>query len=446
MFSWLLNFFNIQIVDEPVKKLKSREDVRRETQSAYLQHTVDGKFFVYHIYKIKGEVSTGYIGVTNNFEARKFAHFEELENSCHLNKALQAAFNRKEFTRNNMVILHAGLTEAGAYAKEFELRPKHHMGWNLNIGGKDVDYTSQHYQMASRSKLDFSSPTVINKQEVREFFKEIRDLYVETVNDLSDSINKENEVKFLPPKKAESSAQKKQVPLAPLNPFEHLNSTLASKPASFADSKQIHHSVTLLNTESLNEDEETEKYLESMSGAGYVESFQVTSLDEMAIDGHYFQHHGNDYYTIAEDDELTYEQYRQVNDYPTNELFELFIANKWPENRVGDEYDEYLQAYNTHYYMVSSANYGNDAFNELFELDFYELFLEKIDWNKQPDFSFDMSDLAWNNTHYAISESNYEAYIKLCTLPHDTVRCEYCNRRDYTDFELSYDDRASEYN
>ncbi len=173
MFKKLLDFLKIEIIDEPVKVNKSKSEVKDSIQNAYLQYNKPSGFVVYHIYKTRGDLSSGYIGVTSNFEARKIAHFEALENKCHENKALQAAYNRHEFNRNSMITLFQGLTEDGAYSKENELRPRYHMGWNLNQGGKFATYETSHFRSPSRSNMDFSSPVVINKQSVREGSKSL---------------------------------------------------------------------------------------------------------------------------------------------------------------------------------------------------------------------------------------------------------------------------------
>lgn len=190
----ITNFLGIKIINEKVVTKdsvhpvygKKKDEVVSHSLSLYTSSPSANNYCVYHIYENMGDFSSGYIGVTSDFEARKHNHFTLLKNRIHENRRLQYVFDHRKIDENNMVVIESGLTESEAYQRETTLRPNFHMGWNINKGGKDVRYRSPYSK--KRSILDVyvdpepshnknENTNTINLYNVRENLKEIANLF-----------------------------------------------------------------------------------------------------------------------------------------------------------------------------------------------------------------------------------------------------------------------------
>lgn len=175
------SFFGIEVTyDKNFKNTlygSERDEVILRSLDMYTSSSHSDRFCIYHIYKTKGDLSTGYIGVTSNFDGRKYNHFTLLKNSIHENRRLQCVFDNQEIDENNMVIIESGLTEIEAYQREAELRPNFHMGWNINKGGKNIQYIHPNSRRRNNTHAyvdaDPLKKNIINLYSIKKDIKEL---------------------------------------------------------------------------------------------------------------------------------------------------------------------------------------------------------------------------------------------------------------------------------
>lgn len=78
--------------------------------------------------------SEGYIGVTRNLNRRIKTHKHLAENNAHVNEKLKESLVL--FKDSILIDVIFSGEEQECYDKEFELRPRKNIGWNIDIGGK----------------------------------------------------------------------------------------------------------------------------------------------------------------------------------------------------------------------------------------------------------------------------------------------------------------------
>lgn len=111
--------------------------LRNLNKADYTEHAKSHSgYCVYHIGNDLSDLSLGYIGVTNNFGARKSEHIEHLKIGCHVNHKLQYAFDIGEINEESFRIVSSGLSKSEAYNQEYFLRSRRNMGWNIKKGGQ----------------------------------------------------------------------------------------------------------------------------------------------------------------------------------------------------------------------------------------------------------------------------------------------------------------------
>lgn len=94
----------------------------------------------------------GYIGVSNNESKRLHEHLTKLERKKHENIIVQRHFNKHKDEFESIIIFEG--TEEECYAKEFELRPIKHIGWNIAPGGGKPPSTFGHTWNVGRKATD----------------------------------------------------------------------------------------------------------------------------------------------------------------------------------------------------------------------------------------------------------------------------------------------------
>lgn len=113
-----------------------KSTLREKTSIDYEQHEKShSEYCVYHIKHSNHTLLMGYVGVSNNFDARKHQHILHLKKKCHVNYKLQKAWDNGVFNEDSIQILFSGLSRGEAYGKEANLRGRKNMGWNINKGG-----------------------------------------------------------------------------------------------------------------------------------------------------------------------------------------------------------------------------------------------------------------------------------------------------------------------
>lgn len=141
----IAGIFVLLILDQLLNERKHNRRGSNEIKKSVLREesTIDynlhekshSKYCVYHIKNGNHSYLLGYIGVSNNFDARKQQHILHLKNKCHINYKLQKAWNDGAFNEDSIQILYADLSKADAYNREFNLRNRMNIGWNINKGG-----------------------------------------------------------------------------------------------------------------------------------------------------------------------------------------------------------------------------------------------------------------------------------------------------------------------
>ena len=91
-------------------------------------------YYIYHIYKQENEneYDKGYIGITNNPQRRKSAHFRLLNDNKHYNNHLQNAYNKYGTLKFKIICI---TNYEHACYMENKLRPEKRIGLNISIGG-----------------------------------------------------------------------------------------------------------------------------------------------------------------------------------------------------------------------------------------------------------------------------------------------------------------------
>jgi len=129
-------FFRERKHSQKINGNSRKEALREKSNINYdLHEKTHLDYCVYHIKHSNHTILMGYIGVSNNFEARKQQHLLHLKKKCHVNYKLQKAWSYGEFNENSFQILHSGLSRQEAYKMEFSLRGRKDLGWNINKGG-----------------------------------------------------------------------------------------------------------------------------------------------------------------------------------------------------------------------------------------------------------------------------------------------------------------------